>query len=92
MPEKSVFVFHHNFYPKPKVDLEDAEITPEIKQKLTHLQQTYDYIISRHSSDVGPTHFEEMKINTDPNLLSVASKPYPLPLKYTFAKEVENLL
>ena len=38
MPEKSAFVFHYNFYPKPKLDLEDAEITPDIKQKLTDLQ------------------------------------------------------
>ena len=43
MPEKSAFVFHCNFYPKPKVDLEDAEIKPKIKQKLTDLQQRYDY-------------------------------------------------
>ena len=35
-----------------------------------------------------------MKINTEPNLPSVASKPYPLPLKHhKFVKEeIENLL
>ena len=27
MPEKSAFTFHHNFYPKPKVILEDATIS-----------------------------------------------------------------
>ena len=45
-------VFHHNLYSKPKVDLEDAEITPEIRQKLTDLKQKYDGIISEHSSDI----------------------------------------
>ena len=74
MPEILVFVFHHNFYPKPKVDLEDAEITPEIKEKVTDLQQNYDDIISQHSSDIGLTHLEEVKINTDPNLPPVANK------------------
>ena len=43
MPKKSEFMFHHNFYQKPKVGLEDANITPEIRQKL---QQKYDDIIS----------------------------------------------
>ena len=37
---------------------------------------------------------EEIEIDTDPNLLPVASKPYPLPPKhYKFVKEeFENLL
>ena len=94
MLEKLTFVFHHNFYPKPKVDLEDTEITPEIKQQLTDLQQKYDDIISKHSSNIGLTHLEEMKIDTDLHLPPVASKPYPLPLKHhKFVKEeIENLL
>ena len=31
MQEKSAFMFHHNFYQKPKADLEDADITQEIR-------------------------------------------------------------
>ena len=27
MPEESAFMFHHTFYPKPKIDLEDATIS-----------------------------------------------------------------
>ena len=46
MPEKSAFVFHHNFYPKHEVDLEDAEIASKMKQKLTDLQKKYDNTIS----------------------------------------------
>ena len=47
MPEKSAFMFHHNFYPKPKVDLEDGGIIQETRQILLELQQKYD-IISKH--------------------------------------------
>ena len=87
MPEKLAFVFHHNFCLKCKADLEDAEITPKIKQKLTDLQQKYDDIISKHSSDIGLMHLEEIRIDTYPNLPPVVSKPYPLPLKHKFVKE-----
>ena len=47
-----------------------------------------------HSRDTELTYLEEMKIETDPKLSQVASKPYPLPLKHhTFVKEeIENLL
>ena len=68
MPEKSAFMFHHNFYPKPKVDLKDAEISKETRQKLQTLQQNYDDIVSKHSSDIRLTHLEEMTIDTDLNL------------------------
>ena len=34
MPEKSAFMFHHNFYPKPKIDLEDTEVSQETRHKL----------------------------------------------------------
>ena len=27
IPEKSAFMFHHNFYPKTEIDLEDATIS-----------------------------------------------------------------
>ena len=70
MTEKLAFVFHHNLYPKPKVDLEDAEIMPEIKQKLTYLQQKYDDIISKHSSDIGLTLLKKLKY--------ILSQTYPL--------------
>ena len=34
MPKTSAFMFHHNFYPKPNIDLKDAEISQEIRQNL----------------------------------------------------------
>ena len=94
MPEKSAFMFHQNFYPKPKIDLEDAKISKETRQKLQVLQQDYDDIVGRHSIDIRLTHLEEMTIDTNPNLHPVMSEPYPLPLKHhKFVKEeIENLL
>ena len=94
MHEKSAFMFHHTFYLKPKIDLEDAKISQEAQQKLQASKQDYDDIVSKHSSDFGLTHPEEMKIKTDPKLPCMASKPYPLPLKHhKFVKEeIENLL
>ena len=46
VPEKSAFMLHHNFYPKPKIDLKDAEISQETRQKLLTLQQNYENIVS----------------------------------------------
>ena len=71
--------FITSFNPKPKIDLENIDITQETKQKLIDLQQKYEDIISKHSSDTGPTNLEEMKIDTDPNLPPLGSKPYPYP-------------
>ena len=78
--KKSAFMFHHNFYPKPKIDLKDIDISQETGQKLLVLQQGYDDIVSKHSSDISLTHLEEMEIDRDPNSPPVTSKPYPLPL------------
>ena len=38
IPEKSTFMLHHNSYPKLKVDLEDADISPEMRQNLSDWQ------------------------------------------------------
>ena len=50
--------------------------------------------MSKHSSDIGLTHLEEMTIDTYPNLSPIMSKPYSLPLKHhNFVKEeIQNLL
>ena len=66
MPEKSAFTFHHNFY--PKVKLEDAIIWDETEEKLQVLKQNYKDIVSQYSSDIGLTHLEEMVIETNTEL------------------------
>ena len=65
MSEKSTFTNCHNFYTKSKIDLEDAKILDETQNKLQILKQDYDDIDSKHSSDIGLTHLEEMTIDTD---------------------------
>ena len=44
MLEKSAFTFHHKFYPKPKVKLEDVIISDETKEKLQVFKQNYNDI------------------------------------------------
>ena len=65
-----------------------------MQQKLQTLKEDYNDIVSKHGSDIGLTHLEEMKIESVPKLPPVASKPYALPLKHhKFVKEeIENLL
>ena len=94
MPKKSAFTFHHNFYPKPKVKLEDTIISVETKEKVQVLKQNYNDTVSQHSSDIELTHLEEMVIKMNPELHSVVTKLYPFPLKHhKFIKEeIENLL
>ena len=70
-------MFHHNFYPKPKIDLKDTEISEETRSKLQILQQNYNNTVSKHCSGIRITHFEEM-IDTDLNLPTIISKPHPL--------------
>ena len=60
MHEKWAFTFHHNFYPKPKVKLEDVIISDETKDKLQVLKKNYNNIVSHHSSNIELTYLEEM--------------------------------
>ena len=55
--EKSAFMFHHNFYPKPKIDFNNAEISEETGQESQILHQDYDEIVS--SSVIRLTHSEK---------------------------------
>ena len=62
MPEKSAFMFYQNFYPKPKIDLKDADISHETRQKLLDLQQKYNEIIRKHSSNIRLTLWKKWKL------------------------------
>ena len=59
MPEISAFLFHHNFYPKLRIDFKDAKISQERQQKLQLLKQEYDDIVSKHKNIIGLTHLGE---------------------------------
>ena len=87
-------MFHKDFYPKPRITLLDAELSPETKQQLEMLLQEFSDVMSKNSSDIGLTHLKEMVLNTKPGSVPVVSKPYSLLLKHhKFVKEeLTNLL
>ena len=88
IPENSRFMFHKDFYPKPRITLLDAELSPKTQQQLEALLQEFSDIMSKSSSDIGLTHLKEMILHTEPGSIPVVSKPYSLILKhYKFVKE-----
>ena len=67
--------------PHRKVDLKDAPISEETKDKFNNLCNKFDCIISKGSDDIGKTLLVEMDIDTG-NSPPIASRPYTLPLKH----------
>ena len=87
-------MFHKDLYPKPRITLLDAELSPKTQQQLETLLEEFSDIMSKSSSDIGLMHLEEMFCHMKPGTIPVASKPYSLPLKHhKFVKEeLANLL
>ena len=81
MPEDSAFMTNEKFYPKPMVQLADAETTKETKEKFNKLLAQFDDIVSKHSSNKGKTPLETMTINVKPGSMPAASQPYNMVLK-----------
>ena len=67
--------------PHRKVDLKDAPISEETKDKFNNLCNKFDCIISKGSDDIGKTLLVEMDIDTG-NSPPIVSRPYTLPLKH----------
>ena len=51
--ENSAFMFHKDFYLKPKITLLDAELSPKFQQQLEALLKEFSDIMSKSSSDIG---------------------------------------
>ena len=81
MPENSVFMMNDKFYPKPMVQLADAEIAKETKEKFDRLLTEFDDIVSKHSSNTGKTPLETRTIDVKPELVTAAGRPYDTSLK-----------
>ena len=93
IPENSAFMFHKDFYLKPRITLLDVELPPKTQEQLETLLEEFSNIMSKSSSDIGLMHLEEMYLHTRPGSIPVASKPYLLPLKHhKFVKEELNNL
>ena len=76
MPENSAFMTNDKSYPKPMVQLADAEIAKETKKKFDRLLTEFDDIVSKHSSNIGKTPLETMTIYVKPGSIPAASRPY----------------
>ena len=88
IPENSAFMFHRDFYLKPRLTLLDAELSPKTQQQLETLLEEFSDIMSKISSDIGLTHLEEMVLHMKPGSIPEASKPYSPPLRHhNFIKE-----
>ena len=75
-----------------KMQLQDAEVTEENKEKFRLLCEEFEDIFSKSSSDIGKTPLITMDIDTGDSL-PVCQRPYNLPLKHRewVQKELETL-
>ena len=64
-----------------KVQLQDLEVTPDVKQKFEELCERYEDAFSKNSEDIGRTKLVKMDIDTGDSQ-PVSSRPYTLPLKH----------
>ena len=64
-----------------KVQLQDKNITTDIRQKFEELCEEYEEAFSKNNEDIGRTKLVKMDIDTGDSPL-VSSRPYTLPLKH----------
>ena len=65
----------------PKVQLQDKDITTDIRQKFEELCEEYGEAFSKNNEDIGRTKLVKMDIDTGESP-PVSSRPYTLPLKH----------
>ena len=75
-----------------KIQLQDAEVTEESREKFKLLCEEFEDIFSKDSTDIGKTPFITMDIDTGDSP-PVCQRPYNLPLKHRewVQKELETL-
>ena len=75
-----------------KVQLQDKDITRDIRQKFEELCDEYGEAFSKNNEDIGKTKLVKMDIDTGDSP-PVSSRPYTLPLKHYewVQKEIESL-
>ena len=64
-----------------KVQLQDLEVTPDVKQKFKELCERYGDAFSKNNEDIGRMKLVKMDIDTGDSP-PVSSRPYTLPLKH----------
>ena len=65
IPPDSSFIYHKDFYLKPRIMLLDVELSDESKQQLNGLLEEFSDIMLKNSMDIGLTHLEEMILPTE---------------------------
>ena len=80
-PYQSSFQTHAHDNSKMPIQLQDANVLPEIQHKLnTMLNNKFTCIISKSPTDFGRANLLEMDLPTTGP--PIARKPYTIPLKY----------
>ena len=91
-PEKKFITSPAEVNTHRKMQLQDAEVTEENREKFRLLCEEFEDIFSKYSSDIGKTPLITMDIDTG-NSPPVCQRPYNLPLKHRewVQKELETL-
>ena len=93
IPHDTAFLCSPADVPGPrKVQLQDKDITTDIRQKFGELCDEYGEAFSKNNEDIGRTKLVKMDIDTGDSPL-VSSRPYTLPLKHYewVQREIESL-
>ena len=93
IPHDTAFLCSPADVPGPdKVQLQDKDITTDVKQKFKELCDEYGEAFSKNNEDIGRTKLVKMDIDTEDSPL-VSSRPYTLPLKHYewVQREIESL-
>ena len=93
IPHDTAFICSPADVPGPrKVQLQDKNITTDIRQKFEELCKEYGEAFSKNNDDIGRTKLVKMDIDTGDSPL-VSSRPYTLPLEnYEWVqREIESL-
>ena len=82
IPHDTAFPCSSTVVPGPrKVQLQDKDITTDIRQKFEELCEQYGEAFSKSNEDISRTRLVKMDIDTGDSPL-VSSRPYTLPLKH----------
>ena len=93
IPPDTAFICSPADVPGPrKVQLQDLEVTPDVKQKFQELREKYEGAFSKNNEDIGRMKLVKMDIDTGDSP-PVSSRPYTLPLKHYewVQREIEYL-
>ena len=93
IPHNTAFICSPADVPGPrKAQLQDKNITTDIRQKFKELCEEYGEAFSKNNEDISRTKLVKMDIDTGDSL-PVSSRPYTLPLKHYewVQREIESL-